>query len=136
MFQTFINNCNVIFLYAKKHAFHSSNTDTFTVILYTNQSVSFVAFSVLTGFFPFMSLTINIVKHTARTSITEAFIVKTTQDLNFVPVDLNFKIFYCLKIFRKSLNSLSFTVDSPLYTRSTNLRNHKFEKTLVIWINS
>ena len=78
--KTFVSNlyqqfqCNLFKM--QKHAFPSSNTGTFNVILYTNQSVSFVAFSVLTGFFPFMSLTIDIVKHTARTSITEAFIVK------------------------------------------------------------
>ena len=45
--------------------------------------------------------------------------LKTIQYFICFPVDLTFKILYFIKIFRKSLQSLSSTVDSPLYSRST-----------------
>ena len=63
----------------QKHAFHSSNTAAFTVTVFTNFSVLFVIFSVLTGFSFYMRRTVHIrlVKHKVRTSLTEALIVKT-----------------------------------------------------------
>ena len=55
----------------------------FTVNVFTNHSVLFVTFSVHSGFYPYMTLTVHIrlVKHTARSSLIEAMLVKTTPDL-------------------------------------------------------
>ena len=87
LLRIFNNNFDVI-LYLQKHTFHSSKTAAFTVSVFTNHTVLFVTFSVPTGFFPYMKLTVHIrmVQHTARTSPTEALIVKTIPDLLVLPV--------------------------------------------------
>ena len=84
LLKIFINSF-MEFLYAK-HAFHYSNTASFTVAVFTNHSVLFVTFSVSTGFSSYISLTVDIrmVKNTARTSITEALIVKLHWVLFFI----------------------------------------------------
>ena len=64
---------------------------------------------------------IRMVKHTARSSLIEAVIFKTKQDIIFLSVDFTFKVLYFFTIFRKSSQSLSLTVYSPLYTRSAKL---------------
>ena len=66
----------------QKHAFHSNKNTAFTVTVFTNHSVLFVTFSVHSGFYPYMSLTVDIrlVKHTARSSLLEVMILKTTPD--------------------------------------------------------
>jgi hypothetical protein len=80
-------------LCTKMHCY--SNTAAFTVTVFTNHSVLFVSFSVPTGFSPYTSHTVHIrmVKHTAKTSLTEALIVK--------------------------LHRILIVICSTLYTRST-----------------
>ena len=76
-----INNLNVI-LMQKKHALYSSNKAAFTVPVFTNHSVLFATFSVYSGFYPYMSLKVHVrlAKHTARSRLIEAMIIKTTPD--------------------------------------------------------
>ena len=64
----------------QKHAFPSSNTAAFIVTVFTNHSV---LLQILQAFHPYMSLKVHIsmIKHSARTSLTDALIVKTTPDL-------------------------------------------------------
>ena len=58
------------------------NNVAFTVTVVINHSVLFVTFSVHSGIYPYMSLTVHIrlVNHTARSSLIETMIVKTTLD--------------------------------------------------------
>ena len=64
----------------QKHALHSYNKATVTVTVFTNHSVLYVTFLVHSGFYHYMSLTVHIrlVKHTAKTSLIEAKILKIT----------------------------------------------------------
>ena len=130
-----INNLNVFLM--QKHALYSYNKAAFTVNVFTNHSVLFVTFSVYSGFYPYLTLTVHVrlVKHTGRSSLIEAMIKKTTPDIICFTSWFNFKILYFFKILRKSSQSFSLPVDSPLYTRSTyDIMN--FENTLLTWINS
>ena len=67
----------------QKHAFDSNKEAVFIVTVFTNHSVLFVTFSANSELYPYISLTVHIrlVKHTARSSLIEAIIVKTTTDL-------------------------------------------------------
>ena len=82
---------NVIFV-IQEHSFHSSNRATSTVTVHTDLFVLFVIFLVPKGFFPYMRFTVHIrmVKYTARTSLTEALILRTAPDFNCFTSHLNF----------------------------------------------
>ena len=49
---------------------------------------------------------IRMIKHTARTSLTEALMVKTTQDLNVLPLELTSKILYNIYVFHHRFPSV------------------------------